>query len=266
MGVVIRLYVGMGQSSIAPVLIIYCCSLIISMSPIGDWLLATFAGAKNLARTDMRMRIEPILRRVHEKALEKTPNMQKTINLKIIYDSAPNAFAIGKKTICITEGLLRLSDEMIEGVLAHEIAHLACYHTVLQLLIGGGNFIVTAFLLFVKIILWVITFFGAIMFINRDTRSAGSAILLTNAIFAFFVWSWTKFCMLFLMWSSRKNEYTADAYAAEIGYGTGLALALDTIGSTSSRYSFIKALTSSHPETNERIGRLQAMGVEYSRY
>lgn len=41
--------------------------------------------------------------------------------------------------MCITDGLLTLSDDMILGVLAHEIGHLSYRHTVIQLLIGGGN-------------------------------------------------------------------------------------------------------------------------------
>ena len=72
--------------------------------------------------------------------------------------------------------------------------------------------------------------------------------------------------MLFLMWSSRKNEYDADAYAAELGYGYELAKALDAIGTGYPQDSFFKALYSTHPETHDRIGRLQNMGVDYYRY
>ena len=72
--------------------------------------------------------------------------------------------------------------------------------------------------------------------------------------------------MLFLMWSSRANEYDADKYAMEIGFGYELASALDTIGTGVPQNSLIKALYSSHPETHDRIGKLQALGVPYSRY
>ena len=61
------------------------------------------------------------------------------MKVKIIHDPAPNAFALGRQTLCITDGLLLLSDDMILGILAHEIGHLSYGHTVIQLLIGGGN-------------------------------------------------------------------------------------------------------------------------------
>ncbi|MBQ2269548.1 MAG: M48 family metalloprotease, partial [Bacteroidaceae bacterium] len=42
-------------------------------------------------------------------------------HLKVMYDPNPNAFALGRHTICVTEGLFDLPDEMIEGILAHEL-------------------------------------------------------------------------------------------------------------------------------------------------
>ena len=72
--------------------------------------------------------------------------------------------------------------------------------------------------------------------------------------------------MLFLMWSSRANEYVADKYAMEIGYGYELAAALDSIGTGRPQNSLMKALYASHPETHDRIGKLQSLGVPYYRY
>jgi Zn-dependent protease with chaperone function len=72
--------------------------------------------------------------------------------------------------------------------------------------------------------------------------------------------------MMFLMWSSRENEYGADAYAAELGYGMQLAKALDAIGTSQPKDSFFRALCSTHPNPHDRIARLQKMGVPYYRY
>ena len=67
-------------------------------------------------------------------------------------DSAPNAFAIGRKTICVTDGILNLSDSEIMAVLAHELGHPAYKHSSIQLLIGGGNIFISGCLLFIKLI------------------------------------------------------------------------------------------------------------------
>jgi len=72
--------------------------------------------------------------------------------------------------------------------------------------------------------------------------------------------------MLFLMWSSRESEFDADKYASELGYGFELAKALDTIGTGDPQESLFNALYSTHPNTHDRIGRLQQLGVLYYRY
>ena len=266
---VVGMFAAGGQESLTLVITLYILSIVISLSSIGEWFLGLMSGARKMTRLDMRNRILPLVQRVYDKAIAKTPDMTKVINIKVMYDPNPNAFALGRHTICVTEGLFTsLPDEMIEGILAHEIAHLACHHTDAQLLIGGGNCIVTFFITVMKLISGVITFIGSLFMINDGTRKSGCGCLfsLFGLLVSGIVWLWTKFCMLFLMWSSRANEYAADKYAMEIGYGYELAAALDTIGTGVPQSSLLKALYSTHPETNDRIGRLQAMGVPYSRY
>ena len=151
---------------------------------------------------------------------------------------------------------------------AHELGHLACHHTDLQLLIGGGNFIITFAMLFFKVVSAIMTFVGSLFAFSRNdtARGCGCFFSLTGIICSAIVWLWTKFCMLFLMWSSRANEYVADKYAMEIGYGYELAAALDSIGTGRPQNSLMKALYASHPETHDRIGKLQSLGVPYYRY
>lgn len=61
---------------------------------------------------------------------------------------------------------------------------------------------------------------------------AGSGVMgIITAVFAgistALSWLWVKFCMLFLMWSMRQNEYLADEFAYKIGFGLELATVLD---------------------------------------
>ncbi len=265
---VIGIFASAGPESLSAIITIYLISVFFALSPIGEWILGFMSGARRMTRVDMRNRMIPIITRVHNKALAKTPDMTRIINLKVMYDPNPNAFALGRHTICVTEGLFDLPDEMIEGILAHEMGHLACHHTDIQLLIGGGNFIITSALLIVKAIATIISFIGSLFVFSRDdsTQGCGCVFSIFGLICSALIWLWTKFCMLFLMWSSRANEYVADKYAMEIGYGYELAAALDSIGTGMPQNSFMKALYSSHPETHDRIGKLQEMGVPYSRY
>lgn len=263
---IIGIFSAGGQEAMITIAVIYLVSIVIALSPIGEWFLSLIAGARKMRRIDMRNRILPSVQRVYRKAKAKTPSLPNNIILKVMYDPNPNAFAVGRKTICVTEGLFDLPDEMIEGILAHEFGHLALHHTDIQLLIGGGNFVVTTFILILKVISSITTGIATIGTLRSRSCTTGCLFSIFGIICAGFVWLWTKFCMLFLMWSSRANEYAADKYAYEIGFGYDLAHALDTIGTGVPQSTLLKALYSTHPETNDRIGKLQELGVPYSRY
>ncbi|MCR4896152.1 MAG: M48 family metalloprotease [Lachnospiraceae bacterium] len=248
--------------------IAYVVSVLLSLSPLGEWALGFFAGARKMRRLDMREKITPIIQRVQAAAEKKSGNaLPDVIILKVMHDPEPNAYAIGKRTVCVTEGLLDLPDEMIEGILAHELGHLAMHHTVIQLMIGGGNIIITTFLLVLRVFYYIKAAWATLNLFRKDGDDIVGLIFgLLDIFSALLVFLWTKFCMLFLMWSSRANEYEADRYAYEIGYGDHLAAALDTITWGKPKSSFFKALYSSHPEPHDRIAKLQELGVSYSRY
>ncbi len=265
-GMIMLIFSGGDPENMKYIGLIYLASVVIALSPFGEWYFGLIAGARKMRRVDMRNRILPTIRRVYKKAAAKTPSLPKTIILKVMYDPNPNAFAIGRKTICVTEGLFDLPDEMIEGILAHEFGHLALHHTDIQLLLGGGNLIVTTFILLLQAISSITTGAATIGTLRSRSCSTGCLFSLVGAFCAAIVWLWTKFCMLFLMWSSRANEYAADKYAFQIGFGYELAQALDSIGTGLPQNTILKALYSTHPETNDRIGKLQELGVPYTRY
>ena len=251
-----------GVYSVPMILIIYIVSVAIAFSRVGEWMLCLMAGARKMTRVDMRIRMIPLLELVYNKAKRKTPGLTNKIILKVIYQPEPNAYAIGRRTICVTEGLFKLPDDVICGILAHEVGHLAYKHTEIQLLIGGGNIIVSAFILITKLISAIIAI-SSLIFGFRN-RSLASAIF--GVFIAVLIWLWTKFCLMFLMWSNRQNEYDADRYTHELGYGLELAKGLDAIGGNEPQKSFLKALYSTHPHIHDRIGRLQQLGVRYYRY
>ena len=262
----IAIFSGGDSGRVFFIVIMYIISLLLSLSPIGEFFISCFAGAKVMRRTDMRNRMLPLVQRVYDKAREKTPSLPRSIILKVMYDSSPNAFAIGRKTICVTEGLFDLTDDQIEGILAHEFGHLALHHTLIQVLIGGGNIIITLFLLFLRLVQIIVSAIAALGGLLSRNCLIQLACLITGTLCYVFIWLWTKFCMLCFMWSSRANEYEADKYAFELGYGNELAEVLDNIGTGVPQESFFKALYSSHPDTHDRIGRLQEMGATYTRY
>lgn len=268
----VEMVVGIFMSSASMILqagigiTIYFFTVAISLSPLGEMCLAAFAGASDIKRVDIKLRVVPLVQYVLDKAKENTSYCPKKVKVKIIHDPAPNAFALGRQTLCITDGLLLLSDDMILGILAHEIGHLSYGHTVIQLLIGGGNIFISGCLLLIKISYWI---FSAIMGLFAICSRSGVMGIIT-AVFAgistALSWLWVKFCMLFLMWSMRQNEYLADEFAYKIGFGLELATVLDQHISDVPHDGFLSAIYSTHPCNDDRVAALQNLGVPYSRY
>ena len=246
--------------------IIYGASVLVSLSPIGELILCLFAGASPIVRTDMQLRVMPVLDVVHERARQKTPSLPKKINLWLIHDPAPNAFAVGRKTICLTDGAVELTDSALMGLIAHEMGHLANKHTDLQLLIGGANIFITGFILFLKMISWIVAGISAFIAVFIKSFFSGCLLGMFATLSVFAIWLWARFCTIFLMWSMRANEFVADKYAFDIGFGSELAYALDNTFASQPSNGLLRALYATHPNVHDRVGRLQQMGAAYSRY
>ena len=248
---------------------IYGLSVVVSLSPVGEILMCVLAGASPITRTDMRLRLEPVVDVVHERARHQTNGMRNHIRIWLIHDQTPNAYAFGRGTICVTEGVFTLSDDALLGLMAHEVGHLARRHSDVQLVIGGANVFITGFIVILKVLSLIIAAIcGVGVITSLLKRSAIAALLFgfIGTVAAVAVWLWTKQCTAFLAWTMRRSEFDADRYAAQIGFGAELALALDTIGFSSPNNGFLRALQATHPNVHDRVGALQRMGVAYSRY
>ncbi len=237
------------------VLAVYFCSLAVALSPVGEFILRLQTGSKVIKRVDVSNKIQPIFDRVYQKAKQKDNSIANDIKLFINYDPMPNAFAVGRKTVCITSGLLDLPDEEIEAILAHEFAHLAHKDTDLLLAISVGNFIVTGFFLIIRVIMNITA-----IFLGED----GFGAVIGSAMIGLFMWIWTKIGMALVMHSSRQNEFDADEFAYHLGYGNELASALDRLVGHEPQAKLLKAVYSTHPNVNDRIGKLQTLGATYS--
>lgn len=186
----------------------------------------------------------------------------------IIPDNAMNAFATGRNakhaSIAVTEGLLRNLDRSeLEGVVAHELAHIGNDDILLQSMVAvlvGSIAIMADF--FTRSLIWG----------RRDNENrGGGALMIIGIVFAILSPIITKLIQLAI---SRKREFLADASGALLTrYPEGLASALRKISSqsepmahasnaTAHMYisnpfgSGVKKLFSTHPPVAERISAL----------
>ena len=146
----------------------------------------------------------------------------------IIPDMAPNAFATGRNkhhaAIAVTEGLLaRLDRSELEGVIAHELAHIGNQDILLQSVVA----VLVGFIAILSDMFIRSVWFGGS---SRDDDNKGSNILMIVGLV--FVILSPIIATLIQLAISRKREYLADATGALLTrYPEGLASALRKISS-----------------------------------
>ena len=250
-------------------IVLYSFSLLIALSPIGEWILRLQTGCRKIKRVEQINFIEPIFREVYEKAKKLDPSIPDDVQLYMNSDEEANAFATGRKTICITEGMLHMPEAQIKATLGHEFGHLAHKDTDLILIVSVGNLIVTAFILGIRLaidlchlIMAIVTaFIGGPEGVMAAIMNAIYHAMIT-AIVAGLTWVWTKIGVLLVMKASRANEYEADEFSFNLGYGNELCMLLDSFGGSSAKGLFAN-LASSHPDKDDRIAKLQELGATY---
>ena len=144
-----------------------------------------------------------------------------------IYDSPEvNAFATGpsrkRSLVCVSSGLFRqMARPEIEGVLGHELTHVANGDMVTMTLIQG---VVNAFVLYLSHVVAAIVR-GALS--SRDGESRGPSFLGVVAGQIVFIAAQIAFGFLGMMvtgWFSRQREFRADAGGASLaGRGSMIA-------------------------------------------
>jgi len=190
----------------------------------------------------------------------------------VIPEEAPNAFATGRDpehaAVAFTEGILHTLDrEELEGVAAHELAHIKNR----DILISTIAATLSGAVMYIAQISQFTAFFGGWGRSGDDDRNGGILGLLLAAIVA------PLAAMMLQMAVSRSREYLADAEGARIAGGpVGLANALGRLEEAAEREELVCAsettahmyivnplsgdglagLFSTHPPMEERIRRL----------
>lgn len=156
--------------------------------------------------------------------LSITAGLQKP-RVYIIPDQSPNAFATGRNekhaAVAVTLGLLEILDRNeLEGVIAHELAHIGNKDILLQSMVA----ILVGFLAILSDM-----FTRSMIFSGRDDNKGGNVLAIVGIIFLILS---PIIAQLIQLAISRKREYLADATGALITrYPEGLASALKKISS-----------------------------------
>lgn len=232
----------------------------------GDDLAVALAGGK---KVEKKSEAPELWRMVENLSITAGTPMPR---LYISNDHSPNAFAAGRTPeqalICVNRGLLDvLDDQELNGVLAHEMAHIRNYDVRLMTYAAvlAGSIAMIAQL--ISYSLW----FGG----NRNSNAGwiGLVAVLLTVILAPIA------ATIIQLSISRKREYVADASGAELTrYPQGLASALNQISGNMvatdrpeeaiahmmiapslNAKGKASTLFATHPPTEDRIARLTEM-------
>jgi heat shock protein HtpX len=218
-------------------------------------------------------RLYTIVERLTQRAGIPTPK------LYVIPAESPNAFATGRNpnhaSVAVTEGILNLlTDDEMEGVLAHELSHVRnrdiLISSIAATLAGAITFLA-------RMAMWG-AMFGGYGGGDREERRGGGLSAILMLVLAPIA------AMLIQLAVSRSREYQADASGAHLtGNPYGLASALQKLDAYSRRvpmaatpstaHLFIiqpllggmnfASLFSTHPPIAKRIERLTGRPAEF---
>ena len=231
-----------------------------------DRLVIAMSGARPLSESEAP-ELYAMVRRLAQRAGLPMPR------LYLVPEMQPNAFATGRDpqhgVVAVTQGLLQMMERSeVEGVIAHELAHIRNRDT---LIMAVAATIAGAISALEHMFYYATLFFG-----HRDERSGNPLAALVLVIVA------PLAAMIIQLAISRAREYEADRVGAMIaGTPMGLANALRKLELAAERIPAehaqpatahmyivnplrgggLMAMFSTHPPVQERIRRLMAMSA-----
>jgi len=240
----------------------------------GDKMVLTMANAREIDKADAPQ----LYNVVEEMAIAAGVPMPRVM---ILETDALNAFATGNKvghgTIVVTRGLLdTLSRDELQGVVAHEMAHLANLDTRYMVIVGVTVGLIA---LVCDMLLRTMAWGGSGRSSSSDKKGSGGGLLIILLIVvAIFAPLAAKAVQMAV---SRQREYLADATSVQFTRNpNGLISALGKLAdkaapfpgvSRATQHLFIvnpvqtftaksSALLATHPDVADRIARLRNLG------
>jgi heat shock protein HtpX len=239
-----------------------------------DSIFLTSAGAQRIRKED-----HPTLYNIVEEMCVAS-GLSKIPRIYIIDDPRPNAFALGRDpehaSVAVTAGLLnRLNRDEVQGVIAHELAHVQNRDTLYVMLAAMMVGVVALIAHFFLRYMW---YTGGRRSSRRSSGGGGQAQAIILVIALVFAILGPIAVRLLYFALSRRREYLADACGALFTrYPEGLASALEKISANPGlkekknkvmapmyivnplQASRAASLGSTHPPTEERVRILRSM-------
>lgn len=243
--------------------VLYTISIVVALT-CGEFVQKLLNGVRPPETSREKDYLLPLFNDVYEDAKELYSDLPR-IKIFIIDNLSVNAFALGTHTVAVTQGAINtFSIEELQGIIAHEIAHIYYGDTKSKMLNEIGNGLFSIYVLFVDLFLKVLDLF----FIDLDDPDTKDTSTLFRALFLCLrlIINLSVMVTLFLgnvllFGNERKNELRADRFAHSIGHDEGLKNALYLLQKMSlgENMRFIDRMQQNHPRISKRIETLELL-------
>lgn len=257
----------------APILLSWLAAGVLTLSAPGERVAARVVCRFRRLSTVEHAHIDPTLIAV----LKACGLARHDVDLYVWSGRGVNAYAAGRRSVAVTRQVVdrhrtgRLGDDVLAGLLSHEVGHLVTRGVRWSLIIAwfampwrlvyrvGGRIAAPLASRQPRTLLVVVVLAGFTIAISQAVQHGewGSAVVLSALVLCPVISPVSDAAI------SRASEHAADRYAARVGYGHALTLALRAQGSEADQTTF--ALLGRYPAIDRRLRRLQAATDQPSR-
>lgn len=238
--------------------LIFVLFTVFLLSNTGQSLICWIIGAKRIERSDYQEKVQQPVNEIIQKARQKGLNLPDIIEIRMIHNDVPAAYAIGMNKIIVTDSLLE-NPYFLEPKIMFELHRIHNMAPNLLPVLVGSNFI----LIFVLLILLITTLFGGFKKNYGDSRNSfwsGSSEAKEGAILFYgsiiLIVALISFFLMFVKSVVKRDVYLSDQYMAMIGCGEIHCYYIDTISEQDG--SLAKGFCElGYPSKDKRISILQ---------
>ena len=227
------------------------------LSNTGQSLVCWIVGAKRIDRSDYQEKVQQPVNEIIQKARQKGLNLPDNIEIRMIHNDVPAAYAIGMNKIIVTDSLLE-NPYFLEPKIMFELHRIHNMAPNLLPVVVGSNFI-----LIIVLLILLITIFGGFKKNYGDSRNSfwsGSSEAKEGAILFYgsiiLIVALISFFYMFVKSIVKRDTYLSDQYMAAIGFGEIHCYYIDTVSEEDG--SLAKGFCElGYPSKDKRISILQ---------
>lgn len=228
------------------------------LSNTGQSLICWIVGAKRIDRSDYQVKVQQPVNEIIQKARQGGLNLPDNIEIRMIHNDVPAAYAIGMNKIIVTDSLLE-NPYFLEPKIMFELHRIHNMAPNLLPVVVGLNI----FLIFFLLILLITTLFGGFKKNYGDSRNSfwsGSSEAKEGAILFYgsiiLIAALISFFLMFVKSVVKRDVYLSDQYMATIGFGEIHCYYIDTVSEQDG--SLAKGFCElGYPSKDKRISILQ---------